>query len=151
MSDTTFAGKASPWTYQGKDYLLGATDLELELVFQAAHEAWARQRIEATREKVGDRLYTLDVDRFGERRDANRFAFGGPLCLQWLCTPAGQLEYLFLKLQKGASEGGERISRTQLQTIQREDNKAWDALANEVLQREFPLVFGPGSEAPATP
>jgi len=141
MSDTALAPRAVPWEYQGKGYLLGHTDLDLELLFQTAHERWARNRLEARREGLPEDVYFADLSAYHDQTAGNAFAFGGPLSLRFLATTAGQVEYLLLKLQKGAAAGGERATRDFLLGLLRDDRAAWDRLVGEVLARDFPLVF----------
>lgn len=137
-----------------KTYPLACPDHELELYFQARHEAWARNRIEAAAGLVGERAHRTDVEVFASQRASNRFAFGGPLSMAFVLSDEGMAEYLLLLSQKGQKEkGGGAFSKASLRQLKRETPAEWDRLVGLVLGRDFPNVMagtGP-SPAPETP
>ncbi len=76
---------------------------------------------------------------------SNRFAFGDSLSLLWLCSDEGMQEWIFLLLQKGASQvngsaARRRPSRELLEGCRRSDPAAWKALVERVLKRDFPQL-----------
>ncbi len=138
------------------NYPLARADHELELYFQSRHEAWARNRIEATRAMVGDAAYRADCETFAERRDANRFAFGAHLSLQWLTSDEGMIEYVLLLSAKGKKErGGAAFTKPQLRQMKKAAPEDWERLTREVLTRDFPFLMIPppttGGPTPETP
>lgn len=150
MSDASFlAPQPYLWEHQGKTYAFAVPDLELELIYQAEHEAWARNRLEATRGKVDRDVHAADVARHVEMVAANRFAFRGPLSMSFLGSEAGLVEYLLLLGLKG---GRERPTREFLRGLARSDRTAWGRLVDEVLARDFPeaLATPPATPAPST-
>ena len=144
------------WIYPGNEktkfkgrYLLGHADLAFELFFQAAHERWSRVRIEARRAGMSEDMYLTDLDGFQEMVSENRFAFGTKMSMRFILTDAGMIEYLFLKIQKGQTLGGDPIEKEQLQKLWKEDIAAFDELAKMVLRHDFPNQFGRAQEASA--
>jgi len=143
MSDANLAQRPVEWIYRGRMFLLGHTDLDLELFFQTVHERWARNRLEARRKGITDDAFRADLEMLEDRIDSNRFAFGTTLSMRWLLSPAGIVEYLLLKIQKGQTQGGEPIMRQDLVTLQRDDPDAWNALVDQVLRNDFPNLTAP--------
>lgn len=139
-----------------QSYPLARADHELELYYQARHEAWARNRIEATRGMVGDAAYRADCETFAQRRDGNRFAFGSQLSLAWLTSDEGMIEYVLLLSQKGKKEkGGAAFTQQQLRRMKKDEPAEWERLTRAVLERDFPFLLTPapttGGPTPATP
>jgi len=139
-------------------FALAVPDHELELLFQARHEAWARNRIEATKALVSAEAYQADVEVFASRRDSNRFAYAGPLSLSWLLSDAGMVEYVLLLAQKA----GKSPRRETLFAMKKADPDDWQRLIDVVLRRDFPKVAreleiltattnGSSSSSPANP
>lgn len=145
----------TPFEHAGKTYHLARPDHELELLFQARHEAWARNRIEATAALVGEKAYRADLESFGTRRDANRFAFGSPLSMAFLLSDDGMAEYVLLLSQKGQKEGGGALfGKAQLVKLRRQDEPEWERLTDAVVRRDFPNLLpatAPPSRPPETP
>lgn len=152
MSAEVLAQTPTPFEHAGQTYQLGVADYELELYLQARHEAWARNRIEATAAQVGGAAYRTDCEVFASRRDGNLFAFGTPLSLTWLLSDEGMSEYLVLITQKGQKEQrGAAFTKDGLRQMRRQDAPAWERLVRLVVGRDFPNVSLPAPRAPATP
>lgn len=151
MSDAALLNpQATPWEYQGKSYLLAVCDLDTELLFQALHERWARNRVEVSRGGVDPAVYAADVDAYNRMRAVNDFAFGGDLSLRFVATPQGMAEYVLLLLQKGQKEGGAEPSPKLVRALFRADVPAWLDLQRAVIGRDFPnQLVAPGSSSPA--
>jgi hypothetical protein len=153
---TTILQPPLEWIYPGNDkvkfsgrYLLGHTDLAFELYFQAAHERWARVRLESRRGGMSEDMYLTDLDGFQEMVNENRFAFGTKMSMRWLLSNPGMVEYLLLKIQKGQTLGGDPIDRDMLTQVSRDDPKAFDEVVTRVLRNDFPNQFGRAPEASA--
>lgn len=144
------AQNPTPFEYAGLTYQLAVADYELELYFQSRHEAWTRNRIEATAAQVSEASYRADCEVFATQRAANRFAFGSALSLSWLLSDEGMSEYLTLLTQKGKKEkGGVTFDREGLRQTRRDDPAAWDRLVRVVLERDFPNLLAPTTAKPA--
>ena len=138
--------------WQGKTYQIGVADYEAELFFQARHEAWTRNRIEATAALTAEAVYRGDVDSFARMRAGNLFAFGGPLSLQWLLSDEGFAEYLVILTGKGKKERGGHVLGTQdVRRMKKTDAAAHDRLVKLVLGRDFPNPMAPASSDDRTP
>lgn len=136
-----------PTTFTAGDLSLSLAvcDLEVELLVQAEHEAWARNRLEATRGKVGNAVYQADVGRMVEAIAANRFAFGGSLSIDWLSSSVGEVEYVLLLAQKAKTEAKvkQSVSREQLRKAQRGDKAGWVKAMEVLFRRDFPNLMPP--------
>lgn len=152
MSAEVLAQAPAPFEWRGRTYNLGVADYELELYLQARHEAWARNRLEATAGQISDHAYRTDCEVFAGRRDGNLFAFGSPLSMTWLLSDEGMSEYLVLLTQKGQKEaGGAAFTKDDLRRVRREEPAAWERLVRLVVGRDFPNVKLPEpGKAPAT-
>lgn len=137
MSDLIYTGKPLPWEHDGKKYLFGNCDFDMECDFQIAHVVWARRQIEATRGKISDEAFATDLDAHGKRVAANAFQFGTGLSWQFLWSREGWLTYLDLKLQKGRVQGGEPLPIGQLRVILKDEN-VYNEVEELVGQHDFP-------------
>ena len=138
--------------WQGRTYQIGVADYEAELFFQARHEAWTRNRIEATAGMVNDNVHRADVDAFARQRAGNLFAFEGQLSMQWLLSDEGFAEYLVILTGKGKKErGGHVMSRDDVRRMKKTDREVHDRLVRLVLGRDFPNLLAPASPAEPTP
>ena len=134
-------------TLGGQPVALAERDIDAELILQTRHESWASARLEARRAMIGERAFQSQLDRLGHAMDANRFAFGGPLSLEWLTTRAGMAEYVLLLSQKAQAEGhGPAIGRERLLALARAGGAEWEQLYEQVLRRDFPFLL-PAEEA----
>ena len=59
MDDTRFVQAPLTWTHKGETYNLAPTTIEIELLFQSAHQAWATQQVESMRPKLSADERTL--------------------------------------------------------------------------------------------
>lgn len=141
----------APFEYEGQTYQLGVADYDLELYVQARHEAWVRNRIEASAGQVSERAYRADCEVFATQRASNLFAFASPLSLAWLLSDEGMSDYVVLLSQKGKKEkGGAAFTQQQLRSMRKDDKPSWERLVRLVVGRDFPNVTLP-EQAPATP
>ena len=133
-----------------RDVEIPRPDLGDELRFQAQHEAWARNRLEATKALVGPAAYQADLAALGEARDSNEFAFGGRRSVRFVLSPAGLARYIELLAGKGK---GRRPKAEELEQLARSDRAAWGELLDLVVSRDFPWLVeeSPASGGPATP
>jgi hypothetical protein len=149
------AKPVAKWKRDGKEYAFSACDNDVELLFQACHEAWACERLEARRGKIGELAYRSHLERLGHALDANRFAFGGPLSKEWLVSKAGMVEYALLLTGKaGVSGEGKGATRAVLEKAAADSEQAdWDRLWAALMRRDFPNLLGPEEtkEAPLAP
>lgn len=143
MNDAAILGRVPlAWSYQDRTYNLAVPDLNAELIFQARHEAWTRNRIEATRAMVSAESHLADIKMHGERVASNQFAFGGKLSTLWLCSDMGMVEYLTLISELGAKEnGGPALTRSLLDSLRQKDPVVWDDLCGRILRRDFPNLL----------
>lgn len=152
MNPQTLAQAVEPFEYHGKTYNLGVADYELELYYQARHEAWVRNRIEATSGMVSADVHRTDVDAFARQRAGNLFAFRSQLSMQWLLSDEGFSEYVALLSGKGKKEqGGALFTRETLRMMRKEDRPEWDRLVKVIVGRDFPNLMGPASSEEQTP
>lgn len=135
MSDTNFLDpRPIEWSYNNKTYTLGVTDIDAELRFQAIHERWALNRLEVLQAGVSSASAQAAMDRYVNHLEANRFAFGSNLSLQFLTSDVGTIEYLVLLSAMKKTP----IPRATLQHLARRERKIFNDLANQVLERDFP-------------
>jgi hypothetical protein len=134
-------------------YRLPPVDFNLELAFQAAHEAWARRRLAVHRREVGEEEYAAHLE--GWRRDVGCgvYAFGGPLSRIFLYSDPGLKEYAYLLMRAGERLGGAAPSREALDALCEDNPEQWDELRRLLLGRDFPLLVGatppPSTDAPS--
>lgn len=143
------------WAVGDVTYQVSACDLDVELVFQAEHEAWARSRLEGRKGSIPPAAWQADHAALLEAMNANAFAFGSSLSLRYLTSSRGMVHYVYLLCQRGAAkDGGARPKGLQaIEAIARAAGPEWDAIVSEVLQRDFPFLLSPrqATPAPSTP
>ena len=147
MSDAAMIGNA-PFRWEHKDavYEFAATDLEVELMFQSLHEAWARARLEATKGRIGEEAWTMDHARHVENVSANQFAMGGRLSMMFLFTTAGFAEYATLKWQKQVAGKGpqkDKVNAPFLHALAKNNAADFESLRTGMLRHDFPNLFAP--------
>lgn len=150
MSDAVLLGQQPIlWSHDGKDYHLAVADLDLELLFQAIHERWARNRIEAMAGGISEEAHRLNLSVFLEQLEMNRFAFMGRLSLGFLISDHGMAEYIQLLSQKGQRDhGGAVLSMAQMRGWQRHQKAVWDDLTEKVVRRDLPNLLAPEQGQP---
>ncbi len=148
MSESSaLAPQPIPLVWKGRHYTLAPLANEDELFFVAQHEAYARNRVEATRALVGDPAYREDLAVHAEMKAGGDFQFGTRLSVRWLWTPDGQAAYFCLLMKKGVATGGvpqpspPPDPSTLSRAFRDEDevlNEAWRLC----LSRDFPRMAG---------
>lgn len=147
MSDAARLGKVPlTWAYQGQSYTLAPLDLDVELLFQTEHEAFACAGLDARRGKIGEASYRTRAALQEDSLNANEFAFGGDLSFRFLLTDWGASILFEILMQKAR---GAVVGREQLRALARENHEAWGRLWRMVMRRDFFSRFK--SEALAEP
>lgn len=99
----SLGGNASPITVTlgGKEYRFGLLTQKIKSGIERAVQDRARTELFRDKNELGDEEFRLAYGAYMDRISSGAFAFGGPICRQFLTSPSG-LEML-VKLLAGVS------------------------------------------------
>jgi hypothetical protein len=137
VTDADVAGVPTPFQFAGQTYQVHPRTLHIELLFQTWAEQQALRAIQRHRSNLGEQDYQVAID--GWRRDVGAclYAFGQNLCHRALLSPAGMRYMIFLKLARGAKDGGPPVDQ-QLVDRMAQDRGKWDEVVEIMMQQDFP-------------
>lgn len=136
------------WEHDGVKYPIAPPDLDVELIFQSLHEAWAINQLEARKSRIGKEAYRELSAQQADALDGNAFAFGGDKSFRFLVSNLGMAEYFGLLMDRA---GGPVMAKTKLLALARsgdeapasEEALAWGRLWKPVMRRDHPNRFAP--------
>jgi hypothetical protein len=143
------------WSLDGGDYALRAPEIDEELLFQTAQEAFAVERIEATRGRVGDDATERRHAALAELVFANKFAFGGRLSRDFAGSVRGLAEYVLILSRHTGARPLPPLSRLLEWLGRAKAGDEADHLARAIYERDFGAVYpkepapGDGASSPS--
>jgi len=141
MSNQHLNGSPIDWSVGDKHFKLPPADIDFELNFQNAHEAWARARLQASKTTLTLDAWMTDLEVFQSRRDSNEFAWRSLTSWRWLNSRPGQIEYLFLKAKAGFRLGGDGTDKDEITRFQKDCKESWNDIFTQCLRQDFPDFF----------